>query len=115
MQDLQTNLGADRRIAIARELTKQYEEVWRGTLTAAIAHFTDHSPRGEFTLVIAGKPSENTEPLSKAELEQRLTELLQAGLSRSQASRQLAQETHHSKRDIYQIAIALPDISEEGE
>ncbi|NER85229.1 MAG: 16S rRNA (cytidine(1402)-2'-O)-methyltransferase [Leptolyngbya sp. SIO1D8] len=115
LQDLQTELGAERRIAIARELTKQYEEVWRGSLAAAIAHFTQKAPRGEFTLVIAGKLPERAETLSEAELQQRLTELLRAGLSRAQASRQLAQETSHSKRDIYQIAVALPDMPGESE
>ena len=42
----------DRRIAVCRELTKRYEEIWRGTIGDAIAHFA--APRGEFTLVIEG-------------------------------------------------------------
>ena len=42
----------DRRIAVCRELTKLYEEIWRGKISSAIAHF-EH-PRGEFTLVIEG-------------------------------------------------------------
>lgn len=113
LQDLQITMGANRRVVIARELTKQYEEIWRGSLEAAIVHFTVRSPRGEFTLVIAGKPPETTEPPSEADLKQRLQELLQAGLSRSQASRQLAQETPYSKRDIYQIAVAISDDEEE--
>ncbi|MGF1524547.1 MAG: 16S rRNA (cytidine(1402)-2'-O)-methyltransferase [Leptolyngbyaceae cyanobacterium] len=112
LQDLQTAMSADRRIAIARELTKQYEEIWRGSLQEAIVHFTTRPPRGEFTLVIAGKPPEPLSPPSEADLKQRLQELLQAGRSRSQASRQLAQETPYSKRDIYQIAVELPDEEE---
>jgi len=108
LQDLHTYIGDDRRIAVTRELTKQFEEVWRGTLAGAIAHFTETAPKGEFTLVIAGCPAAAA-PLSEADLKQRLQELLQAGLSRSQASRQLAQATPYSKRDIYQIAVHLPD------
>jgi 16S rRNA (cytidine1402-2'-O)-methyltransferase len=108
LRDLQTGISGDRRIAIARELTKKFEEVWRGTLAAAIAHFTDHPPKGEFTLVIAGRPPEQTPTLSETEIKQRLSELLQSGLSRTQASRQLAQETPYSKRELYQWAIDLP-------
>ncbi|HEY9888345.1 MAG TPA: hypothetical protein V6D02_08085, partial [Candidatus Obscuribacterales bacterium] len=50
--------------------------------------------------------------LSEADLQARLTTLLRQGLSRSEASRQLAQETHLPKREVYQIAIALPDPHE---
>ncbi|MDB9525475.1 16S rRNA (cytidine(1402)-2'-O)-methyltransferase [Oscillatoria sp. CS-180] len=110
LQDLRSQMAGDRRIAATRELTKQFEEAWRGTLDEAIAHYTDHAPKGEFTLVIAGQPSEPAQTLTKAEIEQRLLELLRSGLSRSQASRQLAQETGHSKREIYQIAVELPDV-----
>jgi len=53
LQELQNALG-DREIAVARELTKVYEEVRRGTLSAHIEHFTRNAPRGEFVLVIAG-------------------------------------------------------------
>jgi 16S rRNA (cytidine1402-2'-O)-methyltransferase len=42
----------DRRIAACRELTKRYEEIWRGTISEALSHFS--APRGEFTLVIEG-------------------------------------------------------------
>jgi 16S rRNA (cytidine1402-2'-O)-methyltransferase len=42
-------------MAAACELTKLYEEVQRGTAAQLLAHFGEHRPRGEFTLVIAGK------------------------------------------------------------
>jgi 16S rRNA (cytidine1402-2'-O)-methyltransferase len=51
MTDALAALG-DRRIAVCRELTKVYEEIWRGQISEAIAHFAN--PRGEFTLVIEG-------------------------------------------------------------
>ena len=52
LSDIQETLG-DRRLAICRELTKVYEEVFRGRVSQAREHFTE--PRGEFTLVIEGK------------------------------------------------------------
>jgi len=51
MTDALAVLG-DRRIAVCRELTKLYEEIWRGQISEAITHFAN--PRGEFTLVIEG-------------------------------------------------------------
>ena len=52
LTDLVATLGPDRPIAVGRELTKRFEEVFRGTAAAALAHFTEQSPRGEFTLLI---------------------------------------------------------------
>ena len=109
LQDLHEAIDGHRQIVTTRELTKQFEETWRGTLAEAIAHYTTHAPKGEFTLVIAGKAPETLQDLSDAEIRARLIELLKTGLSRSQASRQLAQETRRPKRDLYQIAITLPD------
>jgi len=55
LKDLVATLGPDRPIAIGRELTKRFEEVFRATASAALEHFTQHPPRGEFTLVIGGR------------------------------------------------------------
>ena len=55
LRDLLAVLG-DRDIAVCREMTKLYEEVWRGPLSHAMQHFAE--PRGEFTLVVRGAPVE---------------------------------------------------------
>lgn len=52
LRDIAEVLG-ERRLAVCREMTKLHEEVFRGTVGEAIAHFS--APRGEFTLVIEGK------------------------------------------------------------
>jgi len=49
-------MGADRCVAVCREISKIHEECIRGTLEEVIAHFTAHEPRGEFVIVLAGKP-----------------------------------------------------------
>ncbi len=54
LEDVAAVLGAGRRMAVCRELTKLFEETWRGAAEGALAHFTE--PRGEFTLVIEGGP-----------------------------------------------------------
>lgn len=50
--ELEEALGSDRRVAICREMTKVFEEIFRGTLAEAKAHFESKKPRGEFTIVI---------------------------------------------------------------
>ena len=55
LADLVATFGPDRPIAIGRELTKHFEEVFRGTASAAHDHFVQHPPRGEFTIVIGGR------------------------------------------------------------
>ena len=47
--------GDDRQVSVCREISKVHEESVRGTLAEVIAHFTEHEPRGEFVLVVAGK------------------------------------------------------------
>lgn len=56
LENLQEYFG-DREISICREITKIYEEALRLKISAAIAHFTEKQPRGEFVLVVAGAES----------------------------------------------------------
>ncbi|MEB3311823.1 MAG: 16S rRNA (cytidine(1402)-2'-O)-methyltransferase [Snowella sp.] len=105
--DLSHVFGPERSLVTARELTKLHEEFWYGTLGKAIEHYTQVSPKGEFTLVVGGQingdrviPSDNT---LKTELEQ----LLEQGMSRSQASRHLAELTQVPRRHLYQLALNL--------
>jgi 16S rRNA (cytidine1402-2'-O)-methyltransferase len=108
LQELGETLGGERAIVLGRELTKLHEEFWRGSIQAAIEHYQRNAPQGEFTLVMAGATL--SEPiLSEAALKAELLQLLQQGLSRSQASRQLAQKTSLSRRQVYQLALSIPE------
>lgn len=110
LQDLAESLGANRPVVLARELTKLYEEFWRGSLAEAIAHYNQQEPKGEFTLILAGVSLEKPQ-LSEEAIKSELQQLLAQGVSRSQASRQLAQLTQLSRRHIYQLALEIPDPS----
>ncbi|AFY61448.1 16S rRNA (cytidine(1402)-2'-O)-methyltransferase [Synechococcus sp. PCC 6312] len=100
------HLGPTRQIVIARELTKLYEEFWRGTLGDAIRHFQTHPPKGELTIILAGS-SPQTEHYSPEDIKTALQQRLQQGLSPSQASRELALEMHLSRRYVYGLALEL--------
>lgn len=106
LADLQHHLGADRPITLGRELTKRFEEFWRGTLDEALAHYQVEAPKGEFTLVIQGAPQVDM-ALSDDALRTELERLIHQGLSRADASRQLAQATGQPKKRIYQISLGL--------
>ena len=47
--------GPERQASVSREISKLHEETVRGTLAELVAHFTEHEPRGEFVLIVAGK------------------------------------------------------------
>jgi 16S rRNA (cytidine1402-2'-O)-methyltransferase len=107
LQDLAKSLGANRSIVLGRELTKLHEQFWRGRIFEAIAHYTSEEPKGEFTLVVAGA-SAGMAVLSDEELKAELLQIMREGVSRSQASRQLAQLTQLSRRKLYQLALSIP-------
>jgi len=108
LQDLAEVLGGDRAIVLGRELTKLHEQFWRGTLTAAIAYYQTREPQGEYTFVVAGATL--SQPLlSEGDLKTELKAIINQGVSRSQASRQLAQQTSFSRRQVYQLALTIPD------
>ena len=103
---LAETLGRKRPIVIARELTKRHESWWHGTLGDAIALY-QQAPRGEFTLVLAGQTVTPTAP-AEVEVKRELQGLMDQGVSRSQASRQVAQQLGLPRRRVYQLSLQLP-------
>ena len=103
LNDIRLVLG-DRMIAVCRELTKVYEEVFRGVITGAMEHFTQ--PKGEFTLVIAGR-DENDKPQLTAEIEQQLSSMRQSGIRAREAIARTASETGLSRRELYRAWLKM--------
>ena len=101
LHDIHDVLG-DRRLAVACELTKMYEEVWRGTACEAIARFTQSPPRGEYTLVLEGAPVESA--WDEGRVSAMLTDLIQSGMSRRDAAARIAGLAHWPKRSVYRLA-----------
>lgn len=59
--------GEDRPISVSRELTKKFEETVRGTIAEVLEHFRAHEPKGEFVLVVAGKPRKGKHEITETE------------------------------------------------
>lgn len=100
LADLQQALG-DRPAAVARELTKLYEEIFRGTLSQAQAHFSANPPRGEFTLVIGGK-TEAPAAWDEARLQQAIEGAMAGGESTAQIAARLSAASGWARREVYQ-------------
>jgi 16S rRNA (cytidine1402-2'-O)-methyltransferase len=102
--DLEIVLG-DRRLAIARELTKLHEEIWRGTVSEARLHFIE--PRGEFVLVVGGKPDTTNTAWTMEQLDAVIRKRLNAEVSPSALAAELVQESGWKRREIYLRILAL--------
>jgi len=105
--DIRQELG-DRPIAVCRELTKLFEEVFRGSISEALAWFAE--PRGEFTLVIAGaEPSQ--QPDSDADVEASVREEMRRlrgrGATAQEAISRLSRQYSLPRRRLYQIWLSL--------
>jgi 16S rRNA (cytidine1402-2'-O)-methyltransferase len=102
LKDLESCLG-DRQIAIARELTKLHEQIWRGSISAARDYFTHNEPRGEFTLVVAGKAKLEKQKWTEDRLRMAIKSGLKSGESSSALAKRLAQESGWERRDVYRV------------
>ena len=100
----------DRRIAVCRELTKIHEEVYRGTISEAVRHFTE--PRGEFTLIIQGKGSKEIPQLTE-DIEKQLQQMFLAGATAREAVSTVAGETGLKKKELYQTWLKLGEREKE--
>jgi 16S rRNA (cytidine1402-2'-O)-methyltransferase len=114
LQDFADVFGSDRQIVLARELTKLYEEFWRGTIFEACEHHRKKEPQGEYTLVVAGKPGSQPQ-LTEEQLIAELEALFKQGISKSEASKELAKVTSRSRRELYQLALTIKTSNQSDE
>ncbi|MGZ6347176.1 MAG: 16S rRNA (cytidine(1402)-2'-O)-methyltransferase [Anaerolineales bacterium] len=102
LKDMETLLGK-RRIAVARELTKLHEQIWRGTLPEAIEYFQLNEPRGEFTLVVAGKTKWEKGKWSEDKVNIALKFGIKLGESPSVLAKRVALESGWERKEIYDL------------
>ncbi|MFH8346223.1 16S rRNA (cytidine(1402)-2'-O)-methyltransferase [Streptomyces sp. NPDC018045] len=106
-------LGADRRGAVCRELTKTYEEVRRGPL-AELAAWAADGVRGEITIVVEGAPETGPQDLGPDELVRRVQVREEAGERRKEAIAAVAAETGLPKREVFDAVVAAKNAARTG-
>ena len=109
LKELIEHCGAERPVQVARELTKRHEEQLGPTLAAALEHFSACKPQGECTVVLGGAPASEPETWDDDALRAQLQELLAGGLSASDAARELASRSGHSRRELYALLHTAAD------
>ena len=100
LDDLSATFGPDRPMAVCRELTKLHEEVLRLTVGEAQARYAAQEPRGEFVLVVAGRPLQDEKTDGEGALA-RAEQLRREGMSMKDAAARAAAEFGVKKRTLY--------------
>lgn len=109
LRELLEVLG-DRRIVLARELTKRYEEVIRCSLSEAVERFSENSPKGEFVLMLEGidekeAAAQTEHSWDHLSLEEHVQMHMDRGMDKKEAIRKTAEDRGLSKRDVYNSMI----------
>ncbi len=104
------NAWGERRIALARELTKRYEEVIRCNLSEAAERYQDETPKGEFVVVIEGQDQEVLQELerdkySDISIEEHVERYVKEGLPKKEAVKRAAEDRGLNKRDVYNLVM----------
>jgi 16S rRNA (cytidine1402-2'-O)-methyltransferase len=102
LEDIVTILG-DRRICVAREMTKMFEEYWRGDVKGAVAYFKSQPARGEFTLVVEGKTTDDNEKWTVERLQSAIETELRNEKSAKEISIELAKQSGWNKKEVYAL------------
>lgn len=108
LADILSVLG-DRRIAVCRELTKLHEEIYRGTVSGAMAYFT--GPRGEFTLIIEGNKEKGKLPEIQ-DTRDKVAALVNEGASAKEAVAIISNKTGMPRRELYRLFIEMKNKNE---
>ena len=112
LDDLAAKCGAERSVAVARELTKLHEEFVRGTLAEVAAYYRERPPRGEVTLVV-GPAVETDDPEAiRARAAGLARELLEGGMKPSAAAREVARQLGLARNEAYRIVHDSTDAGE---
>ncbi len=97
-----------RKVSIAREITKKFEEVLKGSCDELVNHFIENEPRGEMVIIIEGISSNELEEIKlekwdKISVEDHFNMYINEGMSKKDAMKKVAKDKNMGKREIYKI------------
>ena len=102
----------NRKIVLARELTKKFEEYYRTTIEAALTHYEEIPPKGEFVLIIEGADANKLEKEyldSLPSVETLLKKYSSEGMRAKELTRKVADELKRPRREIYDLYLKIKD------
>ena len=108
LKDLADVAGSDRRVVVARELTKLHEEFRAGTLAELAHYYSEQAPRGELTIVLEGTGVAAERPDRTDDAVEQATLLLSEGVTRREVVRRLSETLGLSRNDAYRLVMELP-------
>ncbi len=111
LKDIKEVLG-DRKLVIARELTKKYEEIFRGNIDKCIERFQRENPKGEFVIIIEGLSEDklksiNEEMWQDMTIKEHIKLYMDKGINKKVAIKKVSKERNISKRDVYKESIDI--------
>ncbi len=104
----------DRDITICKELTKRHEKKLQGTLQEVVYYYEEHDPRGEYVLILAGKPEterqeEEQKKWESMTIQAHMAIYEQQGIDRKSAMKRVAKDRGIPKREVYQVLLDEED------
>ncbi len=104
------NAWGDRKIALARELTKRFEEIIRCSLFEAMERFQVEAPKGEFVVIIEGQDEkllveQERDKYSEISIEDHVNKYIEEGLTKKDAIKKVAEDRGLNKRDVYNVVM----------
>ena len=108
LEDLIALAGADRRAAVARELTKMHEEIRTGTLDELADYYRTVPPKGEVTVVLQGTGGPAPAPDRTEDAVVQATSLLAEGLTRREVARRITESMGLPRNEAYKLVMELP-------
>ena len=104
IHDFYEAFGGERKIVLARELTKIHEEFLRLTLSEAMVYYEETVIKGEFVLLVEGNP-EREEVKSERTIEELMQEALDSGMDKKEAMMKVAKEKGITKSEVYKYCL----------
>lgn len=106
LSDMSKAFGNERRIALARELTKLHEEILRMTVGEAVSYYESTAPRGEYVIIVEGKTKteeDEIKPWDNWTVTEHIDKLISDGMDKKSAIKQCAADRNMPKREVYNI------------
>ena len=93
----------DRQVVLVRELTKIHEEYQRGLISELLAYTSEHPPKGECLLIVAGAEEDAPQEISQEQILAEIDLLVEAGNKKNQAIKEVAKKYGKNKSELYAV------------